>query len=447
MSPADCNSIGISGETERRCEDGYVCIDHQCGLQPDAPLAPPCETNDDCMAPKAYCAPEKVCVACLASEHCSGATPVCEATTHECRACTVDDECASTVCDRASGACIDEAVVLYASPSGSSSSSCTKAQPCTILRSISLADTTRQTIKLLAGTYNTSITLNKPLAIYGFGATLNATAGMRTIEIDNGAQVRLLGLTIVNINANQGLGVSCQPAVTDPKPTVELDEVTIDSMQTALTAYPCTVVITRSRIYTRTASERIITALPTSSVTIDRSVLDGGDGIWVEGTNSVARVTNSVIKNQTGPEGAFIGSNVFGQGAGSVSVRFSTVVNSLVRCGNALPKCAGGTAAGSCIESSIIYNGSSGAPSNTIESGCTVNYSLVFPQSSAPSGANNILGVNPMFKDFAGADYHLAPGSAAIDAADPAANVTIDYDGTARPQGTRSDIGAFEHKP
>jgi hypothetical protein len=58
-----------------------------------------------------------------------------------------------------------------------------------------------------------------------------------------------------------------------------------------------------------------------------------------------------------------------------------------------------------------------------------------------------ILGMDPLFQSVATADYHLLPGSPAIDAADPAATLTTDFDGTARPQGAHSDMGAFERKP
>jgi hypothetical protein len=38
----------------------------------------------------------------------------------------------------------------------------------------------------------------------------------------------------------------------------------------------------------------------------------------------------------------------------------------------------------------------------------------------------------------------LAPGTPAVDAADPACGVAVDQRGITRPQGARCDIGAFE---
>jgi hypothetical protein len=45
--------------------------------------------------------------------------------------------------------------------------------------------------------------------------------------------------------------------------------------------------------------------------------------------------------------------------------------------------------------------------------------------------------------DAAGGDYHLVPGSAAVDAGTPVA-VAEDFDGVARPQGLAPDVGAYE---
>jgi parallel beta-helix repeat protein len=49
-----------------------------------------------------------------------------------------------------------------------------------------------------------------------------------------------------------------------------------------------------------------------------------------------------------------------------------------------------------------------------------------------------------LFTDLAGADFHLAPGSDAIDAGEPRPDVPADIDGTPRPRGTGWDAGAYE---
>jgi parallel beta-helix repeat protein len=52
---------------------------------------------------------------------------------------------------------------------------------------------------------------------------------------------------------------------------------------------------------------------------------------------------------------------------------------------------------------------------------------------------------DPVFADAAAADYHLQPGSPAIDNGSSTGAPDEDYDGAPRPQGTGHDIGAFEH--
>jgi len=48
------------------------------------------------------------------------------------------------------------------------------------------------------------------------------------------------------------------------------------------------------------------------------------------------------------------------------------------------------------------------------------------------------------FVDASTHDYHLAPGSPAIDSGEGLGDVTIDRDDLARPQGSRYDVGAYE---
>ena len=78
--------------------------------------------------------------------------------------------------------------------------------------------------------------------------------------------------------------------------------------------------------------------------------------------------------------------------------------------------------------------------------GCEYDYSLSILGTSLP-GTDNA-GGDPMFKDATNNDFHLKPGSAAIDSANPTdARTGRDLEGTLRPQGSRSDIGALEYIP
>jgi hypothetical protein len=315
---------------------------------------------------------------------------------------------------------------------------------------MSLTDTAHQLVKMSTGTYTGSLSIaGKTVYIHGYGATLNASSGVLAIRAYDGAHLKLFGLNVVNpaTDTTFGVTISCDKSSSGmPAATVELEDATIDSGNIAFYAQPCTASIIRSRIYCRTATAQNMLFLPTSNLTVDRSVMDGGDGIWVEGSNSVARITNSVITNQSGPEGAFVGSSVFGQGAGSMFVSFSTVINSAIKCGTTPPRCAGGTDVGSCVDNTIVFNGAGSPNSDTVQGGCRVDYAVVYPQSTS-LGSNNQINTDPMFNDSAAGDYHLKAGSTAVDAGDPNATNTVDYDGISRPQGTRSDIGAFEFKP
>ncbi len=68
------------------------------------------------------------------------------------------------------------------------------------------------------------------------------------------------------------------------------------------------------------------------------------------------------------------------------------------------------------------------------------------PVDAGPFAADHNFAGNPGFADPARGDYHLAAGSAAIDAGSPRHAPAFDLDGVARPAGAGFDIGAYERR-
>jgi hypothetical protein len=60
------------------------------------------------------------------------------------------------------------------------------------------------------------------------------------------------------------------------------------------------------------------------------------------------------------------------------------------------------------------------------------------------AGPSNRRVTTAAFVDAARHDYHMAPGSPAIDTGDALTQVATDRDGVARPQGATHDVGAYE---
>jgi hypothetical protein len=408
---------------------------------PDAPPAPPCTDDSQCTGALAHCSPAYECVECVQSSHCSGLTPVCDTTTHVCHACTDDAECASSVCNSLTGACLAETEVLYVAPAGAGSSDCARTQPCTLARAIVVAGAGRFTVKMAPGNYDASVVVtSKDLSIHGDGATLTAYASNSALDVQAGAHVQLRGLSLVNQGGDGAIYCGGSPGT----PSLDLSRVSVQSDGGTLVVQDCTAAVTASRLISSSASTPNVFAA--GSLTIQQTLIDGGNGVLAEGAATLVRITNSLILNQVGSNGPFTGSNLFGSGAGSMIVSFSTVIGSVVKCAQGVPRCAGGTALGSCIDNSIVYAPALNAAADAVQGNCTVKYSLVTPQVSQLAGGNNAFSLPPKFKDSAAGDYRLQAASPAVDTADPAATNAVDYDGIERPQGLRRDMGAFEYQ-
>ncbi len=68
----------------------------------------------------------------------------------------------------------------------------------------------------------------------------------------------------------------------------------------------------------------------------------------------------------------------------------------------------------------------------------------ILNQSKSSVFTNNLLDVDPKFRNAAALDFHLLPDSPAIGAGVAVAELTTDFDGNPRPPGTHFDVGAYQ---
>ena len=66
-------------------------------------------------------------------------------------------------------------------------------------------------------------------------------------------------------------------------------------------------------------------------------------------------------------------------------------------------------------------------------------------QGTGTVSANNLIDVDPRFVDLASNNFRLTSASPAINAGATLSEVTTDFDGVSRPQGSAPDIGAYEY--
>lgn len=392
-----------------------TCVDHlgdptiDGSVDPDgSPVA--CENNPDCPADR----------------------PVCDPDARECRGCSADAECASDVCHELTGACVDETAAVYVAATGADNASCSRTNPCaTFAAGVNALTATRTTIKVADGNYTGGFLLRRTpplqtatILISGShtgwdGAVLTA---MGQVSVEN-IEAVIEGITIQGANQdgiqNKGTTTLSRVLITGGA------EDGIDGRGNKLT-------VLDSRIENNTLVG--IDCLG-SDLEVQRSqiVSNKQGGILVQ--NGAFTIVNNVIaKNGSALTGMFGGAKLAPSSGGAAVFRFNTVANNLI----------GSTVAGvTCdtpvtVEDSILSN--STIIPNELAGACTPKYCLF--GANAPNGNGNLMGA-PMFVN-APTDYHLLPGSPAIDKADPAATETTDFEGAHRPTGAARDIGADE---
>ena len=385
------------------------------------------------------CDPTNGCRSCASNDQCANPTPVCDSTSSTCRACVLDDECSSQVCD--DGACLPESAVVYAHPNGSSTSSCTLNEPCLLTRATTLATSSAvpAVLRLLPGVYPGTFVVgptNAQLHVVATGATIAGQIGARIVD---GANVDIRGLSTNTTDQ----GIICDSSTTS-RSALKLRNVVLrsgGSGTTLIVIGNCTAQLLTSDLDSGSGNTGGPIFLNSYGVVVADRVhfhAVGGKSIMAFGERIDVIITNSVLDNvlfnwsttDTGPPGS------------SVRVAFSTM---LYRASGSLYCVTNG---GSSYRMTVYENNvmtASNATSIVNGTDCTLFHNILFPQPSPP--ATN-MAVDPQFVDAAAGDFHLKSTSPAIDAAVPnLVPPSADFDGTSRPQGAQSDLGAFELKP
>ncbi|MEO6772291.1 MAG: right-handed parallel beta-helix repeat-containing protein [Kofleriaceae bacterium] len=353
---------------------------------------------------------------------CANPAPVCASDGSTCRGCYDDGECSSDVCVEWTGTCVPETEALYVKNGGDDSGTCTRALPCaSITRALALVDATRFTIKLFDGTYHDAFVTSQPFVLSGENDGNNARVLFKAngpphvLEIDGGTAlvegvildggldetVRIQGGAAVTMSRVEILD-SPASSVYISSSNVDLEQVEVhdgQGAQGAIAIYGGHLTLERSVIYSVGAT----CVRASAKYLIENSFLVGCGG------------TGFVAASGATPDSVFQFNTVAGNTFGAVCTVPVTLANTI-----------------------FADNGSASPQTGSL---CATSYSLF--TDLAPNGTGNLSNSNPGF--VATDDDHITFQSDARDHADPAATLTFDFDGEARPHGAASDIGADEH--
>jgi Right handed beta helix region len=409
---------------------------------PDGPRS--CTANPDCTAPTAVCdlGATMTCVQCtIADNPCAAATPACVA--NQCQKCTQHSQCAATsnVC-LPEGMCAISDQVAYVQAGGTGASPCAKGAPCGTLDDGVRAN--KPTVKVAAGT----VTDNKTTTIDGKAVTILADPGAKLsramqgviLEVRNdNADVRIYDLEITGGTGASNAAISIPNGGT---PKLSLTRVTVAGNQgIGISASAGTLTVSQSTISGNTGGGISVSA---GTLTVSQSTISGNTGGGISVAGAQFDITNSFIVGNGGT-GTGFGGVLFNQTDNGIRrFEFNTVSNNASAPATSTGVVCALITQAVTFSNNIIYDNQIGNGRTQVGGmNCFWTYSDIGPDTGTVPGTNNI-NLGPMFVNAAQNEFHLMPTSPARDAANPAATINVDFDGDARPQATRSDMGADE---
>ena len=239
LNPDYCETHGTDPDCAAH---GFIAID----------AAPPCMTDNDCPDMDHHVCDTMIhaCVECTPADHtaCTGMTAACS-TGDVCVGCTKDGDCGAGVCLVASNTCADASTLLYASPTGATSGSCSETSPCSLPYAVSIADAVHHVIELQGTTFALNATLeldrvdglhlvpsqgSKPVITTPSGTVLHVT---KSVELDS-----------MEISGTNDDVIVCDGSA--GRANLVLEQVSVHgSSKDSINSSKCNVTIERSRIY------------------------------------------------------------------------------------------------------------------------------------------------------------------------------------------------------
>lgn len=446
----DVVAKGPACQTATECTDPSApfCVNQECQAACSGPV--------DCVDPaRGVCATDGMCVGCVMNSDCGAAAPVCDTGERACRGCEKDSECPGGVCIEADGTCAADAEVAFVTMMGTDAGTCTRAAPCATVNYATSVSGTRKIVHVLGGSLSTApLTLSgerildgedttlsvgnqsailvagqAKVVVEGFRVTAPTMNTIAAISVASSARARLYNM---QINGDGGLAVNANSGA-----VLELKHSRIGALglNNPMHVY-CTNAM--ALIEGNTLEMTIVGDNATAcTLTVSRNRFESSRDGSVQLSSGLLVMENNVIVHRDGYNDSISLGNL---GAGS-TVRFNTLINTTaVGSDGAALFCGTGVAVTSNI---FAYN--SGHP---IVGTCETRYSVFDDRAVNSAGTGNqSVGIDTIFVNRAGGDYHLSATSAGKGNAEPGLNmVKVDFEGNPRPSpaGGPAGSGAFE---
>jgi hypothetical protein len=331
------------------------------------------------------------------------------------------------------------AQVAYVDPAGSDNPTCAKATPCTKVAS-ALA-TNRPYVKF-HGTTDEAVTVDIPGAMTFLadpGAKLTRTSNGLLLEIRGASQLAIYDLEISGASGLNNPGISMPTGNTA---TLALTRVTLsNNTGGGLSATGGTVTVSQSTVSGNTGGGLSATG---GTVTVSQSTVSGNTGGGLSISGAQFDLTNNFIVNNGSPGAVFGGVRIDGiaTSTGVHRLELDTITGNQASAALTAGVTCSAIAVPLSFANSIVFQ--NGLAMQVEGTNCTWSYSDI--GQALASGTGNI-NQDPMFVNLAQNDFHIQSGSPAKNAANPAATISVDFDGNTRPQDGRSDMGADEWMP